>query len=307
MMSNEILITDSLFIDDNDVKTLENVGYSVERLDTPQATEAELCSAIKGKVGYILGGIEHVTPSVISAADELKAIAFTGTDWKEHIPAWNEAFEKGIAISNTPFSNSQAVAEWAFTGALSMVRRTYQLGRTGKETFITTPGFNELHVGIVGLGHVGSRLADMFTGAGFGKVSYWSKSPKESKYERRELDQLLNTSDIICFCVSADAGKGFIDEEKLGLMKDGAIITTMRELTLDESALLTELQQGRLRSYLDFTPETQGFADLDLGTFYCSNIKTSYNTSQANRKTSDMAVSSLINILNGKADPYKVN
>lgn len=305
-MSNSILITDSLFIHDEHVRKLEEAGYEIERLDNPHASEQELCNAIKGKVGYILGGIEHVTPVVIEAADNLKAIAFTGTDWKEHITGWDEAFKKNIAISNTPFSNSQAVSEWALSGALSMVRRLYQLGCTGDDTFITTPGFNELHVGIVGLGHVGARLADMFRGIGIGRVSYWSKSPKESNHEKLELNELLGQADIVCFCVSAEAGKGYVDATKLAQMKDGAVVTTMREVTLDENALLVELKSGRLRAYLDYTPSTEGYRDLDIGVFYGSNIKTSYNTTQANKLTSDMATQSLLNLLSGNEDEFQV-
>jgi phosphoglycerate dehydrogenase-like enzyme len=83
-----ILITDSLFIFPEHEQQLKDAGYEVVRLDKPDATEAELCEAVKGKVGYILGGIEHVTQKVIDAADELKAIAFTGIDYKALITAW---------------------------------------------------------------------------------------------------------------------------------------------------------------------------------------------------------------------------
>lgn len=187
-----------------------------------------------------------------------------------------------------------------------MVRRLYQLGRMGSDKSITVPGFDELHVGIVGLGHVGSRLADMFKSINVGRVSYWSMSTKDSPYERLELDELLRQADIICFCVSADAGSGYIDSSKLGKIKDGAIVTTTISAILDEDDLLNELKNGRLRAYLDYTPETAGYSDLDLGTFYCSNVKTSYNTSQANRNISDMATESMINMLAGKDDEYRV-
>ncbi len=306
-MNGTILVTDSLFIDVNQIKQLEAAGYEVERLDKPNASEEELCEAIKGKIGYILGGVEHVTPKVIEAADSLRAIAFTGTDWKEHIPAWQEATNKNIAISNTPFTNSQSVAEWMLAASLAMERRLFQLGRTGEETFVTTPGFDELHIGIVGLGHVGTKLAEMYTGVGIKKVSYWNRSPKNSTYNKLELNDLLAQADIICFCVSAEAGKGYVDADKLKLMKDGAILTVAREMTLNEAALLQELQHGRLRAFLDYTPSTPGYLDLDLGTLYCSNMKTSYNSSQANKATSDMATQSLLNLLAGNDDKYRVN
>ncbi len=95
-MSNKVLVTDSLFIKDKHVKLLEAAGYEVERLDKPSATEEELCDAVRGKVGYILGGIEKVTDKVIESADGLKAIVFTGTGWQGFIPGHDLATKRGI-------------------------------------------------------------------------------------------------------------------------------------------------------------------------------------------------------------------
>lgn len=85
-VTKTILITDSLFIFPEHENMLKNAGYEVERLDKPNATEEELISAIKGKTGYILGGIEKVTDKVLEAADQLKVIIFTGSDWLDFIP-----------------------------------------------------------------------------------------------------------------------------------------------------------------------------------------------------------------------------
>lgn len=303
----QILVTDSLFIFGEHEEKMRDAGFDVIRLDKPNASEAELVQAVKGRAGYLLGGIEQLTDRVINAADSLKAISFTGTAWQEHIPDRQAANRKGIGISNTPHSNSQAVAEWILTAGLAMVRNLFSLGRTGNATFMTTPGFEELSVGIVGLGHVGSSTADLFDGIKVKKVAYWSRSPKKTKYHKKELDELLATSDIVCFCVSAEAGDGYINSEKLSKMKDGAIVTASCESCVDQAALLAELKSRRLRAYLDFTPKSKEFMKLPLETFYCSNIKTSYNTSQANKLTSDMATKSLLNILAKGRDKYLVN
>src|SRR5579872_5267248 len=126
-MSNKILVTDSLFIFAEHIKKLEEAGYEVVRLDKPKATEEELVEAVKGKVGYILGGVEKVTEPVVEAADELKAIVFTGTGYKGYIPAWELATKKGIIIANAPHANANAVAEWAFAGGIAMVRNLFAL------------------------------------------------------------------------------------------------------------------------------------------------------------------------------------
>jgi len=179
-MGRKILVTDSMFIFDEHIKQLEDAGYEVERLDKPDASEEELCKAVKGKVGYILGGIEKVTGKVIESADELKAVVFTGTAWKGFVVGHELATKMGIAIANTPHANAGSVAEWAFASTLAMTRNLLSLGRAGDKTFQTTHSLNELRVGIVGLGHIGSRLAELFSAAGAKEVVYWSHSEKQS-------------------------------------------------------------------------------------------------------------------------------
>src|SRR4051812_30727160 len=121
-MAKKILITDSLFIFKQHEERLKAAGYEIERLDKPMATEEELIAAIKGKTGYILGGIEKVTDKVIAAADQLNAIVFTGSDWKAFITGYQSATDKHISIANTPGANSYAVGEYAITLMFAMIR-----------------------------------------------------------------------------------------------------------------------------------------------------------------------------------------
>ena len=114
-MTKKVLITDSIFIFPDHEKMITDAGYEIERLDKSTATEEELIQVVKGKVGYILGGIEKITDKVIEAADELRVISFTGADWKQFIPGHDLATKKGIAITNTPGANSYAVAEYTLT------------------------------------------------------------------------------------------------------------------------------------------------------------------------------------------------
>src|SRR5271157_5220510 len=101
-MKGKILITDSLFIFPEHEKILRDAGYEIERVNKPQPTEEELIKTIKGKVGYVLGGVEHVTEKIIDAGDKLKAIVFPGIGYKDFIPAWEYATKKGIILPNAP-------------------------------------------------------------------------------------------------------------------------------------------------------------------------------------------------------------
>ena len=115
----KVHITDNMFIFAEHEKRLQDAGIEIVRLDKPEASEAELIEAIKGKDAYILGGIEKVTAPVIEAADNLKVIALTGTSWQFFIPAWQEATDKGIAIANAPHANAGAVSEWVLATGLA--------------------------------------------------------------------------------------------------------------------------------------------------------------------------------------------
>lgn len=98
-MNNKILVTDSLFVKQKHIKMLEDAGFEVERLDKPNAPDEEIRAALKGKVGYLQGGIEKISEATIDAADELKAIVFTGTSWKSFIPAHEHVTKKALPLA----------------------------------------------------------------------------------------------------------------------------------------------------------------------------------------------------------------
>lgn len=301
-MKGKILITDSLFIFPEHEKTLRDAGYEIERLDKPEATEEELVEHIKGKVGYILGGIEKVSDKVIDAADSLKVIAFTGSDALSFIPAHKKAAERGITIATTPGANSYAVAEYTLAVMLAMTRNLFELGRTGEKKFDTTHSLNELTVGLVGMGHIGTRVATMLSGLGVKKLLYANRTQKKEVEEETgaefvTLDELLRKSDIVSLHVSKEVGDVFIGKEELAKLKDGALLVNCGFMGgVDRNALLPELMSGRLRAAED-GPADSVFSKLPLSVWYCSNTHTAYNTVEANRTASDMAVQSLLSVL----------
>lgn len=311
-MKGEILITDTLFILAEHEQALQDAGYAIERFDTPAATEEELVKHIKGKMGYILGGTEKVTDSVIDAADELRAILFTGADWRNFIPGHASATERGIAIANTPGANAYAVAEYTIALILAMTRNIFELGRTGTKTFETASSLNQLIVGIVGMGTIGSRIARILHALGAQEIIYYSRVRKRDVEEETgarfaELNDLLGRSDIVTLHASKEAGTGFIGKDQLAAMKDGALLVNCGfHGGVDSHALYTELKTGRLRAAQD-DPADERFDALPLSTWFNSNASTAFNTREAVKTTSDMAVASLLNLLSTGEDQYKVN
>jgi len=311
-MKGKILVTDSLFIFSEHEKQLTVAGYEVERLNTPTATEEQLIEHVPGKVGYILGGIEKITSSVIDAADELKAIIFTGADWVNFIPGHARATERDIAIANTPGANAYAVAEYTITLILAMTRNIFELGRTGSTKFQTTSSLNEATVGIIGMGTIGSRVACILKTLGTKEILYYSRQQKldvekETGARFVSMDELLVQSDIITLHASKEADAGFIGRKQLSVMKDGALIVNCGFTgAVDADALFAELETGRIRAAQD-DPVDERFNALPLSIWFSSNSHTAYNTHEANKKASDMAVKSLLNLLEDGSDEYRVN
>jgi phosphoglycerate dehydrogenase-like enzyme len=311
-MSDKILITDSLFIFTEHEKMLREAGFEIERLDKPQATEEELIQAIKGKTGYILGGIEKVTDKIIDAANSLKAIVFTGSDWAQFIPAHAQATAKNIGIANAPQANAFAVAEYTMSLMLAMTRNIFELGRTGEKKFQTTTSLKGLTVGIYGLGAIGTKVAEILSAFDVKEILYYSRERKPkvekktgAKYVTKE--ELFAQSDIVTIHSAKAAGKGIVGKDEMKLMKNGSLIVNCAYPdALDHEALYLELQTGRLRAAQD-EPIDERFNSLPLSIWFHSNAGTAFNTHEANQTASDMATQSIINLIKKGKDKNKVN
>lgn len=308
-MSNEILVTDSLFIYKAHEEQLRRKGYTIVRLDKPKASEAELCDAVKGKVGYILGGVETVTKPVIDAADRLRAIAFTGSGYSEFIPAFEAATKKGIAITAAIGGNAEAVAEYALAQMLMMVRRIPLLMSSGGASFLTAEEFEDVTVGIIGYGHVGRAVASKCVRLGF-KVLATSRSKKsgsDGAVKFRTLEELVSNADVVSVHVDKLHGTNVLSDALVKKLKKGAAVVNVAfPHAIDEPALFQRVAEKEVFAAFD-APVEHLPSDLPIGYFVQSNAQTAFNTSRANQTISDMVVRSLLNVLTTGKDKYLVN
>lgn len=309
----QILITDSLFIFPEHEQQLRDAGYDIVRLDKPEATEEELITAVKGKVGYILGGIEKVTDNVITAADELKAIVFTGIGYKHFIPGWKLAGERSIAIGNVPDGPTHAVAEWSLTAALAMNRGLFELGAPGGKTFLTTPGLEKQTIGIIALGRIGSRVAELVQPFQPAKVLYYSTHRHEDKENSlglvyKELNNVLRESDVVFLCVPAEeVGEGYFTKDRIAKMKHNALLVNFNHSGLfDVDALYEALQAGNIRMISDY-PMNEQFNEFPQARFYNFKASNAFNTNESLAYTSSESVKTLLHLLADGKDKNRVN
>ena len=190
----------------------------------------------------------------------LKYIGITATGY--NIIDIKAADEMGIIVTNVPEYSTEGVAESVFAHILAFTARVTEhaaLVRSGAwqdagHFSFTDYPLSELYgkrIGIVGMGHIGMRTAEIAAAFGM-EVVYSSRSHKPEAEARGfmpvTLDELFSTSDFISLHVpQTDETKGMINRERIRMMKSSAIlINTARGGLIDEEALAEALRERRI-------------------------------------------------------------
>ncbi len=174
------------------------------------------------------------------------------------------AHRRGIVVTNIPSYSTDSVAQMTFAHILNI---TNQVGHYAEEVsqgrWSANPDFCywntpliELScktLGIVGLGHIGMRVAQIAHEFGMDVFAVTSKGSAElpQGIQKTTLEGLLAVSDILSLhCPLTDATLHLINEERLKLMRPGAIlINTSRGPLVDDAAVAQALTEGRLAGY----------------------------------------------------------
>jgi len=220
--------------------------------------------------------------------DSVLAVARAGAG-VNNIPV-DEYTHRGIVVFNTPGANANAVKELV-TAALLLSSRGILAGaqRVQEMTDITDPeemarqmekekkafGGSEIRgrtLGVVGLGAIGSLVANSALGLGMKVVGFdpalsvegaWRLSNRVERME--SLEALLKVSDFVTLHVPAvEATHHLIDATALTRFKPGAqLINFARASVVDADAVVRALNEGRLGGHItDFpTPAMLGRDD----------------------------------------------
>jgi phosphoglycerate dehydrogenase-like enzyme len=192
---------------------------------------------------------------VVFSAPRLKGVVAYGVG-SDHIDV-AAATEKQVYVTNTPGVNSISVAEFAFGLMLAIARKIPQLNNTvtaGEWAWLDLIG-NELWgktLGIVGLGKVGTHLANL--GKGFGmEILSFTHHPSGDRAEKIgvefvDLETLLKKADFLVLCCTLnDATRRLIGKRELSLLKPTAyIVNVSRGPIVDENALYKALKDKRI-------------------------------------------------------------
>jgi len=218
--------------------------------DTQPATLARLVADAEGLVVRA-----QLAPNLFEHAPKLRAVVRHGVGL-DMIPV-DAATAKGIPVANLPGSNTQAVAEYCLAAMLHLRRRLAAM-----DTVLRNQGWaaarpladngTELRgstCGIVGVGAVGQRLADIASALGMNVIGL-TRRPERLPSNVKGVDKrtLLTQSDVLVLCCPLnDETRGLIDAASVALMKsDAVLINVSRGPVIDAAAVLRALHDGVL-------------------------------------------------------------
>ena len=239
-------------------KGLEALGeVTVYDRTKPEETVARAANA-----EIVLTNKVVINREVIAQLPQLRYIGVLATGY--NVVDIEAARERGIIVTNVPAYSTESVAQMVFAHLLTVTNRTEHyaiLNRNGR--WSTNPDFcywdtemTELAgktFGIVGLGNIGSRVAQIALAFGMKVKALTSKNADAlpTGIEKASLEDLLATSDVVSLhCPLTEKTRQMINGETLRLMKSTAIlINTGRGPLVDDQAVAKALEEKRLAAF----------------------------------------------------------
>ena len=232
-------------------KIVAKIGTQHDLIFYPDRKEdaATLVERSQGADIVVLSNIPY-RRDVIEKCPALKKIcvAFTGVD---HIDLAYCA-ERGIEVKNCAGYSTVAVADLAFGLVLSLARNIPACDRACRDgkTKDGLVGFELAgkKFGIVGLGAIGSRVADIAHAFGCEVFAYTRTPKNHPNVTLVDKETLFRTCDIVSLHTPLnDSTRGLVGEKELSWMKPTAyLINTARGGVVDTPALVDALHNHRI-------------------------------------------------------------
>ncbi|KAJ3021636.1 hypothetical protein HKX48_008117 [Thoreauomyces humboldtii] len=234
------------------IQILKNAGYQVEC--HAKALDPEVLKE-KIKDVHVVGlrSKTQLTAEILAVAKKLLVVGCfcIGTNQVD----LEYAAAHGIAVFNSPFSNSRSVAELMICEIIALSR---QLGDRNNELHAgtwnkTSKNCNEIRgktLGIVGYGHIGAQLSVIGDALGMSVVFYDVQQimPLGTARPLDTLEELLAVADFVTLHVpETDETKNMIAAPQLAAMKRGAyLLQASRGTVVDIPAVAAALRSGQL-------------------------------------------------------------
>jgi D-3-phosphoglycerate dehydrogenase len=197
----------------------------------------------------------RITKEIIEAGTKLKIIGRAGVG-VDNVDV-SAATRKGIVVVNSPEGNTIAAAEHAIAMMLALSRHipdansSVKSGQWDRKSFIGTEVYKKT-LGIVGLGKIGSHVANVAKAMGMKLLAYDPFISKERAEQLGcrlvEMDLLFKEADYITLHIpKTPETTHLINAAAIAKMKPNArIVNCSRGGIIDEAALAEALKTGKI-------------------------------------------------------------
>lgn len=268
-----------------------------------QLSAPELTAVIADYHGVIAGD-DHFTRPVLETARNLRVIS----KWGVGLDAIDQvsARELGIAVVNTPNMFDDEVADVSIGYLIMLARKLHRIDaavRAGEWPKIEGRSLGGLTLGVVGLGGIGlatarRAIAMSMTVIGSDPSPQAASAAGTIGVEVVGFDDLVRASDALVFnCPLTDETRGMLNAQALSRARPGLlVVNTARGAIVNEAALVTALQSGRVAGaaldVFEHEPLPAGSPLLSMDQVILGSHNAS-NTRQAVLRTSAQAVDNL--------------
>ena len=263
----------------------------------------------------------HVDQDLLRRAPNLLIVSSNGAGFDPvDVEACTEA---GVLVVNQSGGNANSVAEHALGMLLTLSKRILEADRAlrreanvNRNALMGTEARGKT-IGIVGLGNVGRRIAELCKGLLGMKVLAYDPYLSASEMAERggdkvELDELLRRSDYVSIsCPLTRDNRGMIGAREFALMQPHAyFITTARGFIHDEAAL-TEALRNKLIAGAGLDVWAKEPPPPDHPLLQVDNVLASPHTAgvtkEARINMGRIAAEQLLDALDGKRPPRLIN
>jgi lactate dehydrogenase-like 2-hydroxyacid dehydrogenase len=253
MKFKKIVILDKVDFFNDQKEQLKKLSDELIIYDDTSKTKEEIIKRVED-ADCVITSWTDLDRDDISAWPNVKYIGVyaTGYSWIDV----KVAKEKQITVTNVPAYATESVAEMVFCQLLTLVRKSRQadnfIRETGKFERDKFQGeeLNGKTFGIIGLGHIGLRVAEIANAFGM-NVIYYSRTKKDVSYQFFEnLDDMISKCDVIS--IHSSSGDEFLTTERLTKLPNNSIVINFGVAgSVNEDSLIKEIQSGRLRAIID--------------------------------------------------------
>ena len=311
----KIVILDGYTLNPGDLSWdgLKKIGDVTMYDRTP--TDKIIERAISAEIVYT-----NKTPLNKDVLNQLPALKFIGVlATGYNIVDTEAAKENGVIVTNVPGYGTDSVAQMVFALLLELCQHvqyhsdTVRQGKWAQSADFCYWDYPLVELsgktmGIIGLGNIGSKVADIATAFGMniiGNDTFKADQPHRKNFKWMDVNQLLEESDVVTIhCPLFPETKGLINKDRLQLMKKTAfLLNTSRGPVIVDEDLAEALNNGTIAGagmdVLSVEPPSK-----DNPLFSAKNCiitpHIAWATKEARARLMDIAVNNLVAFINGK-------